>query len=129
MEFANFEEFFKALDRLHEECVELRRSIQQDLEKASKSSRGKPGTGKPRDGKSLHVAAAQLCEAAQKQLEITLAKESSLKRERDRSQRETGGATLEALTAITEQFSCKASGFYLEKQLWTLLRSTSSGKL
>jgi len=60
MEFANFEEFFKALDRLHEECVELRRSIQQDLEKASKSSRGKPGTGKPRDGKSLHVAAAQL---------------------------------------------------------------------
>ena len=75
MEFANFEEFFKALDRLHEDCVKLRQSIQQDREKASKSGGGKPGTGKPRDGGSLHVAAAQLCEAAQKQLEITLAKE------------------------------------------------------
>jgi len=38
MEFVNFEKFFKALDRLHEECVDLRRSIQVEEKPAAQLS-------------------------------------------------------------------------------------------
>jgi hypothetical protein len=78
VDFANFEEFMKALDRLHEQSVKLSRSIKKDREMAAGRSRA---AGMPA-GKELVAWAARLDKDAQKLLRITRAKERVLESRR-----------------------------------------------
>lgn len=78
MDFANFEEFMRALDRLHEQSVKLSRSIKKDREMATGRSRA---AGMPA-GKDLVAWTARLDNDSEKLLRISRAKERVLESHR-----------------------------------------------